>query len=1724
MSHFHNTALIGAAGQSGAASAYQIDRSLRFTEGDSSYLNFTPQTEGNRKTFTFSCWVKKGRINLEQFVFGAATDANNRFQIFFLDISNADKLQVLMRNGGSVVGTLVTTRLFRDPSAWFHLVVSIDTTQATASDRAKIYINGSQVTDFDSSTYPSQNTELEVGNTSPHTIGTRGVYSQVDFYDGYLADVHFIDGQALAPTDFGEYDSNNVWQPKEFVATGPNNGTTWSSGAGSNFESARPASNGFNGDPESFTRTDNASVTATVTLPSSVPFSTLQVRGARDSGNGTITINGVDVSSQFTSSSSTLETVTITGVTSPLTSIALTGIGGSAQPRFSEIIVDGVALVDGDTTNIGVNGFNLDFSDNSSDQALGYDAAVTQPTLNPRGGMDVITYTGNGSTQTIGGLAFQPDLLWIKSRSNAYYHILVDSVRGNTKELYSNDTTAEQTTTNTVTSFDSNGFSLGSRANTNQSSATYVAWAWKAGGPAVLNEDGSIDSQVSVSTDYGFSVVSWTGTNAAATIGHSLGSAPKFIIVKNRDDSVDWRVYHGSLADDEGLRLNTTGAKVTSRNDWWNNTSPTDTVFSVANDGGVNGSGDDMVAYCWSEVSGFSKFGSYSGNGQTLGPTVTTGFKPRLVAIKRTDSAGNWEVYDSARSLDKDLKWNTSEAEGTAPIIFNSDGFQTNYATGSLNASGGTYVYAAFADRPGNNWTTNNLIAEAGLETASQGMDVVLYTGNESTQKVGGPVYSATSDPSMTSAGQIFNGSLSTGGYYPGTGTDVVLTTSPFTINTQLRVYNNFRSDGTYAICLNGSCVNVPGSGTNSANFRWSTVDLSSFTLPLDVTKLGYSLSQNSGNTIMAIEVDSTILIDGTGSPLNFQPDFVWIKPRNQVNEHVLVDVVRGAGYRLFSNQTNAENYQATSLTSFDSSGFSLGSHTSVNKSSIDYVAWCWKAGGTASSNTDGSITSSVSANQTYGFSIVSYTGNNTTSTVGHGLNAVPKWVIVKSRSAASPTGWMVKHSSLQSNYNLALNLTDAAWNPATNGWVGDLTSSTTFSLVNGSSNGNNVNQSGVTYIAYCWSEVPGFSKFGSYTGNGSTTGPVVTLGFKPRFILVRSTSSSRGWVIWDTARDTNTTNDNNLFPNNNSAESSSSDHNLIIRDDGFQLATTSVNRNGSGETYIYAAFASKPPGEIIDSLIDTPTNYESENGNAGGNYCTWNPLKPTSGTLSQGNLRFAGNSQWRNTDGTIAVSSGKWYFEATYTGGQYGSNQGNLATGIGFKKIDANLPEGSNQEPVNSSTYRSNTLAFYQNGYFTDFSTHSSVTTQIAPGDVVGVSINYDAGTYAFYVNGSSVTSGSLSYTGELIPWAQAYYSTDYYDCNFGQRPFAYTPPSGHLAVVTTNLTDPTIADGSVYFQTALWSGTSSARSITTTGMSPDWVWIKERGVAGGHNLYDAVRGATKFLASEDTNAEGTDSAALTSFNSDGFSLGTGFTVKSANKSGRTYAGWCWDAGSSTATNTDGSITSQVRANASAGFSIVSYTGDGSGTDTIGHGLNAAPSWVITKSRGTTGSWRVFADVGGTLKLGNLNNTDAFVNATVSAPTSSVFSVDGNSNTSTTHIAYCFAPVAGYSSFGSYTGNGSADGPFVFTGMRPAFLLIKETSGSGDWQIVDSARSPFNQVDDQLYANISDAEYNTSNRAIDFTSNGFKIRGNNAGLNPSGETFIYAAFAEHPFKTARAR
>jgi hypothetical protein len=333
------------------------------------------------------------------------------------------------------------------------------------------------------------------------------------------------------------------------------------------------------------------------------------------------------------------------------------------------------------------------------------------------------------------------------------------------------------------------------------------------------------------------------------------------------------------------------------------------------------------------------------------------------------------------------------------------------------------------------------------------------------------------------------------------------------------------------------------------------------------------------------------------------------------------------------------------------------------------------------------------------------------------------------------------------------------------------------------------------------------------------------------------------------------------------------------------------------------------------------------------------------------------------------------------------------------------------------------------------------------------------------------------------------------------------------------------TINKPSDYFNTVLYTGNESTNAITGVGFQPDFCWIKNRDCSldgtDDHKLWDSVRGATNALISNSTAAEFTQSG-LDSFDSDGFTLGSHVGI---NRSGDACVAWNWLAGGTASSNTDGSTTSSVSVNTTAGFSIVSYAGNDTADSTIGHGLGVKPDFIIFKDRTATGRWHTYHSVLGATGHMRLDSTSAFNTATSfmndTEPTSSVINLGTSAHVngvSQDHIAYCFAEKKGFSKFGTYTGNGSADGPMVYTGFKPAFVIVKDYSQLSGWEMADNKRtsSGGNVIDKELRPNDNIAE--TTNNYIDFLSNGFKIRNNFGNWNGSGATYIYMAFAEHPF------
>jgi len=560
--------------------------------------------------------------------------------------------------------------------------------------------------------------------------------------------------------------------------------------------------------------------------------------------------------------------------------------------------------------------------------------------------------------------------------------------------------------------------------------------------------------------------------------------------------------------------------------------------------------------------------------------------------------------------------------------------------------------------------------------------------------------------------------------------------------------------------------------------------------------------------------------------------------------------------------------------------------------------------------------------------------------------------------------------------------------------------------------------------------------------------------------------------------------------------------------------ATLGKDYSGNGNNWTPNNF-SVTAGAGNDSLVDSPTSYGTDTGVGGtvrGNYATLNPLNAFgTSTFTNGNLDVSVSSLNTNNLATIAIpTSGKWYWEYQITAiGGGGSPMGGIA----------------------SSSSNSPAIFYRSNGDKLVDGTSSSYGATYTTTDIIGVAVDTDGGTITFYKNGSS--QGAVTYatsSGNFFPALRSNAATDNFTLNFGQRAFANTAPSGFKALCTQNLPTPTIgATASTlagkFFAPVIYTPTSYPAVTTGVGFQPDFTWWKNRVRAEGNILFDVLRGSNLFLRSNTTAADDTQTNGWVA-NSDGWTSSSGsYTLNES------YVAWNWKANGAGVTNTAGSITSTVSANTTSGFSVVTYTGTGSNA-TVGHGLGVAPKFIITKKRSSTSNWATNDPSQSNPWSGALllNSTNAFASSSAvwndTAPTTTVFSIgtaDATNISSATYVAYCFAPIAGYSAFGSYTGNGSSDGAFVYTGFRPAYVLIKRTTSAYDWWILDAARGTINAVKGRLYANASDAE-STTYPYLDFLSNGFKLRDADGGLNASGEPYIYACFAQNPFKYSLAR
>ena len=1104
-----------------ATGAEVTQQSLKFNDDESQYLSWTPASAGNRKTWTWSGWVKRGNVDVTTSLFGSGPDSDNQcFMIF------AASGVIQFRNEVSnSIKIVQSTALFRDPSAFYHIVAVYDSSNATSADRMRLYVNGERITDFSNEVQPSLNLDSFMNSSSYEMFIGKQRSDSTSYFDGLLSNIHFIDGQALDASSFGQF-TNGYWEAKDYAGS-----------------------------------------------------------------YGTNT-----------------------------------------------------------------NGFHLTFQDD----------VVSE-------GFNAVTYRGTGADQSISGLGFEPDFVWVKVRNNPNNHRLFDSVRGASSDLISNSTSAESITSTRLVSFDTDGFTVGSNAEVNGNGYSHVGWAWDAGsGSPVSNTDGTITSTVKANPAYGFSIVSYTGTGSSTTTGHGLNSAPELVIIKDRDSAQDWNVYHVDVGTTNILALNSTSAAYADGAAMINSTAPTSSVVHIGFGGASNGSGRDYIAYAFHSVAGYSSISSYSGTGADHSSEQTLGFRPAFVLVKDSTSGGDpWVIFDNTRDTDGTLNNllfpNSSGAEVSSSVTkleISDTGFTVKGTGTAHNKNGSTIIYMAVADTreaafwkdtsgQGNHWTPNNLdYRDSVVDSAANNFAVfnaLVTTHNLSEGNLRVDCDNGTAAiPStiLAESGKLYSeiliNDLAGSNTYvrigvvtaDGIGKDLGGVTGTFAFLGDGRTYSQ-GSVATYGTAvstgdvfqvaldndngklwfgINGTWMasGNPASGSNpsltftageqmgfavasgsggfspdfTANFGQDSTfsgakPMGAYTDDNSIGNFQYAppagyLALCTANLPTPSIVDgsehfNTVTYTGTGSSnsitVGFQPDFTWIKSRSNSYNHQLVNSV--VGYpdgTLLSDATDAEYTAASRVDSRDSNGFTVSSPAQVNLNGGTFAAWNWKAGGTAVSNTAGSITSQVSANTDAGFSIATFTAPTSgTCTVGHGLDVAPECFFIKSR--ANAYGWTFYHKSIGADKYLALNSTSGQATDS-NTWNNTAPTSSVFTL------GTNF-QNTSTWVGYCFANSD-IIKVGSYVGNGSADGPYIHLNFRASWIMIKKSSAGGdNWTIYDTARDPDNVTREYLIPNSSQAAASTDTYDILSN--GFKIRTSGAWVNTSGATYIYLAIGSTP-------------------------------------------------------------------------------------------------------------------------------------------------------------------------------------------------------------------------------------------------------------------------------------------------------------------------------------------------------------------------------------------------------------------------------------------------------------------------------------------------------------------------------------------------------------------
>ncbi len=1730
-------------GSTPAADSAVESKSVRFDDASSTYFSRTPSVAGNTKTWSLSFWRKQDTGSNTEPVIACGSWSGGITTIYF---NSGGALSVVDYSSSAFNVKVYTSAKYRDPSAWAHFVVVFDSTELTSTERVRIYKDGTRVTDIDSNgnTFPSQNFAGEINTAALHMIGRDGSSSS-DYGRGYLAEMYFLDGIAVDnAADFGETDSStNQWKPKtaEDIKAAVTFGV-----------------NGFY-----------------------LPFSNDVLNTSFvDTGNGgrhTVTANGdvhTDTTIKKIGTASAQFDGTGDSLSVPDNSDFDFGAGefniecwayfqGSSLSSGCDIITK----YDDAGTNQrcwgikypAANNLEFRYSTNGSSWAAELTFSWT-PSLNTwyhiavsRDGVGniraFIDGTQIGSTQQVTATFYNSTALVVMGADmyNGSIHYgnalngYMDEIRICNKAKYTSNFTAPTTAlvsdSDTLlllhcdgsdggTSFpDSAQHAITPSGNAKNvrvlnnpvgyqvdtSGGSHIAGPKFGTGCGWFDASGDYLS-VADSADWTFGTGDFTleawcnlDDNDENAIFSQYADASNrwYVTIDNRDNVQTIAMYHHA----SGLEIETNASSGAFGVHKW-------VHFAVVRASGVIAMYVDGVAQTlatntspsanMTDVAAALQVGAYNGGDTTKGyldevrvsnsARYTSNFTPGTTAFSND---GNTKLllhcdgtHASTTFTDSSSGTHSVTATGNAKILVPKIGTGCYRNNGSGNGLMVPSANCPWAEFGSGDFTVEAWVSLDDISTNNQ----QFFTHRNSVNS-GDWVFWWDASSGLQFSGS--NDTLSQGG------------TTGWASNTWVHIAAS-RASGVNKIFVNGTLVATNSSATEDYNatatlfiasystgtggFTGTSGAMTGFMDEARITpgKALYTSSFTPTTTAYTDDIDTRLLMhfDGGG-------------PGTAGS-----DTNVGQGQYYHDSATNAIYYDSglpkyKSYINFDGSG--------------DYL--------------------SLPGVPSFDF--------------GTGAFAIEFWFWVKDSNA---------HSALVNSDNYYVAGNNGNW--AFDCYQEDVR----FNVYNGTGAVGSVDSTGGKIECGVWNHVA-FCRDGSGNSrifiNGVLSSSVSTV-LNGEDIENGSTGVEIGGNIsyagpgdlnggMDNIRISKSARYTSAFTKPTDRLTSDADTVFLLNSD-FSDGGLGADHSGNYNYFEPSALGTE------DMVEDSPTN----------NFATLNSLYKWSTSTdadrvySEGNLRATtGATGWKTVSSSQAIESGKWYWETTC--------QGSYNWQLGLARTD--LSTTSNVGLELTGSYCVYCSGAGTGGTFVNTTNTSNNNYIWAENDVIMCA--YDDATGKFWLgkNGTWFTSGNpatganADFTviaadrGDMVPAFSYYASTDGMRFNFGadssfqgtetaqgkqdgnsKGDFFYTPPTGFLALCTDNLDDPAIALPTDHFNTTLWTGngTGTTRAITGVGFQPDLVWKKNRSYGSSHRLQDSVRGPSKTLWSNSTDAETNNSGDgyLASFDSDGFTLQVGSSGVSDwydNRSGNNIVGWNWKAGGSAVSNSDGSITSSVSANTTAGFSIVGWTGTGSNA-TVGHGLSQAPDLIINKSRGDVYNWAIQSILFNSASDTNilyLNTTAAQADDTnvfQAAPTATVFSPQGGAwagigaNT-IQYIAYCFHSVDGYSKVGSYTGNGNADGPFVYTGFKPAMIIAKCAGSTSSWDIVDSVRDPDNGVTQRIYPNNSDAEETASPPVVDFLSNGFKVRTTSGNWNSgTSHTQLYIAFAESPFKTANAR